>query len=166
MAHLHSQGQLRKMLAVYEKLGLRRVARSDRQNLIDEDFHIDLTNLWHTKTRAQEQQYTAIKDSGLFSQLRTKTFLRFNYRNTETGTFNYAQTFKKIERGSLGSRRGNSHKKGTMQVTDLWGEPQMQEVMGSPSFPRDRLKILKIWAGKGAPRPAKVRSNVRLQTQP
>lgn len=49
-----------------------------------------------------------------------------------------------------------------MQVTDLWSDPHMQDVMGSPSFPRDRLKILKIWAGKGAPRPVKVGSNLRL----
>jgi hypothetical protein len=125
-----------------------------------------LTNLWQTKTRSQEKQYRAIKDSGLFSQLRTKTFLRFNYRNTETGTFNYRQAHRKIERGSLGGARPNLTSKGTMQVTDLWGDPQMLEVMGSPSFPRDRLKILKIWAGKGAPRPLKVGSSVRLSTLP
>lgn len=92
--------------------------------------------------------------------------MRFNYRNTETGTYNYKKAFKKVERGSLGTGRMNSLTKGTMQVTDLWADPQMHEILGSPSFPRDRLKILKIWAGKGAPRPAKVGSNTRLKTLP
>jgi hypothetical protein len=88
--------------------------------------------------------------------------MRFNYRNTENGTINYRQAYKKIERGTLGSDKRNNSTRGTMQVTDLWGDSQVQEVMGSPSFPRDRLKILKIWAGKGAPRPVKVGSNARL----
>ena len=38
--------------------------------------------------------------------------------------------------------------KGTMQVADLWSDRQMQDVMGTPSFPRDRLKILKLWGDK------------------
>lgn len=88
--------------------------------------------------------------------------MRFNYRNTETGTINYRQAYRKVERASLASVKRNMSHRGTMQVTDLWGDPQVQEVMGSPSFPRDRLKILKIWAGKGAPRPIKVGSNLRL----
>lgn len=88
--------------------------------------------------------------------------MRFNYRSTETGTLNYRQAYKKVERSSLGGDKRNKSYRGTMQVTDLWADPQVQEIMGSPSFPRDRMKILKIWAGKGAPRPVKVGSNLRL----
>lgn len=35
-----------------------------------------------------------------------------------------------------------------MQVADLWSDQMMQEMVGSPAFPRDRLKILKIWGQK------------------
>jgi hypothetical protein len=155
------------MLASYEKIGLRRVAKADRDKSLEDSFYLDLTNLWQTKTRNQEHQYQAIKDSGVFSQQRSQTFMRFNYRYTETGTFNYRQAFKKVERGkTIGSTRSNTclKGKGTMHVTDLWGDPLMQQVLGAPSFPRDRLKILKIWAGKGAPRKVKVASSVRIQT--
>ncbi len=91
--------------------------------------------------------------------------MRFNYRNTEQGTYNFTQAFNKIKRRTLGSTRSNTCKKGTMHVNDLWGDVQLQEVMGTPSFPRDRLKILKIWAGKGAPKPAKIGSSFRLKTE-
>lgn len=151
------------MLAVYEKVGMRRVARAEREVYSEESFHIDLTNLWQTKTRSQERQYQAIKDEGTFSQQRTQTFLRFNYRNTEQGTYNYKQAHRKVKRATF--RSNKSLKKGTMNVNDLWAESQIQQVMGSPAFPRDRLKILKIWAGKGAPRPLKIGTTMRIHTE-
>lgn len=51
MKHLQSEGELRKMLANYEKLGLRRVARVEKEK--EEEIHLDLTNVWHTKTHRQ-----------------------------------------------------------------------------------------------------------------
>lgn len=89
--------------------------------------------------------------------------MRFNYRNTEQGTYNYKQAHRKVQRATF--RSSTSLKKGTMNVNDLWAEAQIQQVMGSPAFPRDRLKILKIWAGKGAPRPLKIGTTMRIHTE-
>ena len=55
--------------------------------------------------------------------------------------------------------------KGTMQVTDLWSDRHMQDVMGAPTFPRDRLKILKLWGQKtGSEMPMLKRSYDRVST--
>ena len=57
--------------------------------------------------------------------------------------------------------------KGTMQVSDLWSDRQMQDVMGAPAFPRDRLKILKMWGQKkGSEMPVLKRSHDRVRTVP
>jgi hypothetical protein len=53
MKHLQSEGELRKMLANYEKLGLRRIARMEKEKEKEEEIHLDLTNVWHTKTLRQ-----------------------------------------------------------------------------------------------------------------
>ena len=53
-----------------------------------------------------------------------------------------------MPRTSLSNTRNKKSQRGTMNITDLWGDTQMQKVMGSPSFPRDRLKILKVWGNR------------------
>ena len=53
-----------------------------------------------------------------------------------------------MPRASLSNTRNKKSQRGTMNITDLWGDSQMQKVIGSPSFPRDRLKILKVWGSR------------------
>lgn len=55
-----------------------------------------------------------------------------------------------------------------MQVTDLWGDEMMQQVMGSPTFPRDRLKILRVWGKKAKSEMPLVKdgNNKRVSTVP
>jgi hypothetical protein len=53
-----------------------------------------------------------------------------------------------MPRTSLSNTRNKKSQRGTMNITDLWGDTQMQKVIGSPSFPRDRLKILKVWGNR------------------
>ncbi len=144
MQFMDMNATMRKTLASYEKIGVRRMARSDNHNKRSTKFYIDLTNLWRTNSQDQNKQYKAIRDSELFSDGRTVTFLKFNYRNYEPGTYGYGAAYGKIKRkGTM--RLGH---KGTMQVADLWGEETMQQVIGSPAFPRDRLKMLRIWGQK------------------
>lgn len=90
--------------------------------------------------------------------------MKFNYRNSEQGTYNYRQALKKIERTTIKNSRSTADLKGTMHVNELWSENQVQQVMGSPAFPRDRLKILKIWAGKGAPKAPRISKILRTKT--
>jgi hypothetical protein len=118
-----------------------------RQTKRNTQMYLDLTNLWKTNSQDQTKQYQAIRDSELFSDDRASTFLKFNYRHYEPGTSSYDVVHYRVK------RRGRSQppRKGTMQVTDLWADKQMQEVMGSPTFPRDRLKILKVWGQKTGP---------------
>jgi hypothetical protein len=53
-----------------------------------------------------------------------------------------------MSRASLSNTRNKKSQRGTMTIADLWGDSQMQKIMGSPSFPRDRLKILKVWGNR------------------
>ena len=134
-----------KTVAAYEKRGLRRAAKAENHSKRATQFYLDLTNLWKTKNQEQTKQYKAIRDSDLFGDERALTFLRYNYRSCEKGTYNYPTAFK-----ILGSKSSSKLKlKGTMQVADLLSDASMHEVMGSPTFPRDRLKILKVWARNG-----------------
>ena len=38
--------------------------------------------------------------------------------------------------------------KGTMHISELWSEKKMKEVIGNLPFPRDRLKVLKMYPKK------------------
>lgn len=153
--------KMRKTLASYQKLGIRRMAKTSQPKR-NSNYYLDLTNLWKTNSQDQNKQYQAIRDSELFSDARCNTFLRFNYRNYEPGTYNYSNAHTKIKR-----RSKKPLNKGTMQVTDLWSDKQMQEVMGSPAFPRDRLKILKLWGQKNGPEMPMLKSMPdRIQTLP
>jgi len=136
-----------KTVALYEKRGMRRAAKVEHHTKRATQFYLDLTNLWKTKNKEQTKQYKAIRDSELFSDERANTFLRFNYRNCEKGTYDYPTALKALNRKAASAIK----LKGTMQVTDLWCDASMHEVMGSPTFPRDRLKILKVWAKNGVP---------------
>lgn len=81
------------------------------------------------------------------------TFLKFNYRNHEkTAAVNYSTAFDKLSKGKgyILSKPKKKIIKGTMNVTDLWGDSTMQEVIGQPAFPKDRLKILKMYENGGA----------------
>jgi len=53
-----------------------------------------------------------------------------------------------------------------MQVTDLWTDFTLQQIMGSPAYPRDRLKILKIYAGKSAGNISIRSKTMRMNTLP
>lgn len=137
---------MRKTLATYSKLGMRRMAKTSGSKRLS-GCYLDLTNLWRTNSSEQNKQYQAIRDSDLFSDCRSHTFLKFNYRNYEHGSYTYSSAHNKV-------KKRNKEKvllKGTMQVTDLWSDRQMQDVMGAPAFPRDRLKILKLWGQKKGP---------------
>ena len=154
--------KMRKTLATYHKLGIRRMAKTSQTRRNSNNYYLDLTNLWKTNSQEQNKQYQAIKDSDLFSDARAETFLKFNYRNYEPGTYNYSIAHAKIKR-----KNKKVLNKGTMQVTDLWSDKQMQEVMGSPAFPRDRLKILKLWGQKKGPEMPIIKSNPeRVKTLP
>jgi hypothetical protein len=118
------------------------MARAEHGSKRSTKFYLDLTNLWKTNSQDQNKQYQAIRDSDLFSDDRAATFLKFNYRNYEPGTYGYGSAFQKIKRKGTTTKL---RQKGTMQVADLWGDEMMQQVLGSPAFPRDRLKILRVW---------------------
>lgn len=112
--------KMRKTLANYQKLGIRRMAKTS-QTRRNSNYYLDLTNLWRTNSQDQNKQYQAIRDSDLFSDTRSNTFLKFNYRNYEPGTYNYSMAHTKIKR-----KLKKPLNKGTMQVTDLWSDKQMQ----------------------------------------
>lgn len=119
--------EMRKILASYEKLGARRVARAHNLNHRQSNFYLDLTNIWRTKTPQQENQYQAIRDSELFSEERTATFLRFNYRSSEKGTYDYEAAYKRLARSKRFTGKPNSKfNKGTMHVADLWSDSSVQ----------------------------------------
>jgi hypothetical protein len=40
------------------------------------------------------------------------------------------------------------YSKGTMNVAELWSERKLKEVLGNLPFPRDRLKVLKMYPRK------------------
>ena len=156
--------KLRKTIANYQKLGVRRMAKAENHGKRSTNFYLDLTNVWNTKSNDQNKQYSAIRDSSLFSDERAITFLKFNYRSSEQGGLEFSTAFKKFDKHpSIKIRH-----RGTMQITDLWNDNTMQEVMGSPAFPRDRLKILKVWARKGVDSADHFRPNasLRLHTDP
>lgn len=83
---MNEEVSMRKTLANYEKIGVRRMARAERFSKRNTKFYLDLTNLWRTNSQDQNKQYQAIRDSDLFSDNRAITFLKFNYRNYEPGT--------------------------------------------------------------------------------
>jgi hypothetical protein len=71
---------------------------------------IDMSNLWKSSCREEERLFTAIKQSGLFSEERVDTFVKFNYRTMESQNMNYHSVFQKtlaqgnkvkMDRGSL-----------------------------------------------------------------
>lgn len=109
---------MRRTLANYEKIGVRRMARAEHPSKRNTKFYLDLTNLWRTNSQDQNKQYQAIRDSDLFSDARTATFLKFNIRNYEPGSHGYATAFEKIKR----TKPAKLKQKGTMQIADLWGE--------------------------------------------
>lgn len=109
---------MRKTLANYEKIGVRRMARAEHPSKRNTKFYLDLTNLWRTNSQDQNKQYQAIRDSDLFSDARTATFLKFNFRNYEPGSHGYTTAFEKVKRTKLTRLR----QKGTMQIADLWGD--------------------------------------------
>ena len=54
-------------LQEYEKKGMLRVNKTERENKKKDDIYVDLKNVWHTNTRNQEKQYEAIRSSKLFA---------------------------------------------------------------------------------------------------
>ncbi len=121
MLHSDIDFNARKTLAAYQKIGLRRAAKAENHTKRATQLYLDLTNLWKTNNSEQSKQYKAIKDSSIFSDQRTITFLKFNYRNCEKGTYNYSAAYPKTNQ-RLGSQ---AKLKGTMQVTDLWSDVLM-----------------------------------------
>ena len=49
-------------------------------------------------------------------------------------------------------KKGNKINRGSMHVIDLWGDKNLQEIMGSLPFPKDRLKILNSYQQGKDPR--------------
>ena len=56
---------MRKTLASYSKLGMRRMAKTHQKKR--DTSYIDLTNLWKTNSTNQNKQYQALRDSDLYS---------------------------------------------------------------------------------------------------
>ena len=116
------EGNMRKTLASYSKLGVRRLAKT-QQSKRSSNFYLDLTNLWKTNSDDQTKQYKAFRDSGMFSDNRMNTFINYNYRSYEPGTYSYSAAHSKIKRTRTNKK---PILRGTMQVADLWSDKQMQ----------------------------------------
>ena len=69
-----------------------------RQTKRNSNCYLDLTNLWKTNSNEQNKQYKAIRDSDLFHDKRAHTFLKFNYRNYEHGSFNFSSAFQQVKK--------------------------------------------------------------------
>ncbi len=70
------------------------------------------------------------------------TFLKFNFRTMETQNMNYHSVFQKTLAHSNKLRRDRSSLRGSMNVSELWSERNLQDILGSLPYPKDRLKVL------------------------
>jgi hypothetical protein len=84
---------------------------------------------------------SAVRKSEVFSPRRLETFVKFNYRVVENKNVNYESTFRKVLQPKRSKELGIC--RGTMHVSDLWCEANLQEIVGHLPYPKDRLKILK-----------------------
>ena len=92
----------------------------------ENDLHIDTFNIWKTSNHENHKQVEAIKSSELFSDKRVETFIKFNYRNIENKHINYSQTYHKIIPHLNKLKHDKPSHKGTMNVSELWSEKNMQ----------------------------------------
>ena len=58
----------------------------------------------------------------------------------------YNKLIKKDNKELLSSNK--IYGKGTMHISELWSEKKLKEVIGNLPFPRDRLKVLKMYPKK------------------
>jgi hypothetical protein len=70
------------------------------------------------------------------------TFVKFNFRTTETQNMNYHSVFQNTLAQNNKLRRDRSSRRGSMNVSELWSEKNLQEILGSLPYPKDRLKVL------------------------
>lgn len=105
---------------------------------------IDMSNLWKSSSQEEERLFAAVKKSDLFSEDRMDTFIKFNYRAMENKDMNYHTAFQKIlsPRNKLKPKPEKISLRGTMNVSELWSEKNLQDVLGSLPYPKDRLKVL------------------------
>jgi hypothetical protein len=111
---------------------------------------IDMTNLWKSNSQEEERLFSAIRHSGLLSEQRLDTFVKFNYRTMENKNINYHAVFQKTlaQRNKL--KHDHSSLRGTMNVSELWSERNLQDILGSLPYPKDRLKVLRSYETKNA----------------
>jgi hypothetical protein len=103
---------------------------------------IDMSNLWKSSSKEEGRLFTAVKKSDLFSEDRMDTFIKFNYRTMENKNMNYHTVFQKVlsQRNKL--KPDKISLRGTMNVSELWSEKNLQDIIGSLPYPKDRLKVL------------------------
>lgn len=71
-----------------------------------------------------------------------KTFIRFNYRTIEPKMIAFDHVHHKLFNSTDSSSGQKIMFKGSMNISELWSEKNLQELIGSLPFPKDRLKIL------------------------
>lgn len=89
-------------------------------------MHIDTFNLWKRSNHGNKKQIEAIKSSELFADKRLETFIKFNYRNVENKHINYTQTYHRIMPSLNRLKYDKPSYKGTMNVSELWSERNLQ----------------------------------------
>lgn len=101
-----------------------------------------MSNLWKSSSKEEEKLLAAVRHSGVFSEERMDTFVKFNYRTMENKNMNYHTVFQKTlaQRNKL--RIDPPALRGTMNVSELWSERHLQDALGSLPYPKDRLKVL------------------------
>lgn len=67
--------------------------------------------------------------------------MKFNYRSIEARPIDYYSAYEAVLLAK-NTKTPDRILRGSMHVSDLWSENNMQEVIGSLPFPKDRLKIL------------------------
>ena len=111
---------------------------------------IDMSNLWKSSCSEEERLFSAVKQSGLFEEDRMDTFVKFNYRTIENKNIHYHAVFDKTlaQRNKL--KHNRTSLRGSMNVSELWSERNLQEVLGSLPYPKDRLKVLHSYEKRNA----------------
>lgn len=106
------------------------------------NLYIDTSNLWKAKSSDEEKLFRAIKRSDIFSSQRCETFIKFNYRTVENNSICYENIYQQILSPFNHLQTDRKCHKGSMNINELWSEKNLQELLGSLPFPKDRLKVL------------------------
>lgn len=120
----------------------RRHKRNHYRHHSEGEVYIDTSTLWKAYNSEEEALFKAIKTSGIFAEDRKETFVKFNYRTMESKHISYGAVYEKLLSNTLRTKEQRPCLKGTMNVNELWSERNLQELIGSLPFPKDRLKVL------------------------